>query len=348
MRPSPALLAGMAVCGVMITFYSYIQPNVGRLFRVRGGPLFFLILSGAVGWARIGLAAVSFVERRHRDEPELKMVSKRRERPSSIAALSSGGVAVAILTAVWYFGFLVRDLVLVNRYGLGGDLDGFLSASMIPMFLVGVLMLPLADAMTAPFIRAWGADNGWEASQFAGTAMSLALAIVSCAVGGIIIAADWVIPYFVSNASPAVIAEAAGMLRWCSVVLGLSAWTVVGNTVLNAMNRSWLAFVAQLCVPVVSIAAILAWSDRFGVRAAIFGMIVGTVLNALLVRWCVRQAGVALPLFPPGGWACLSPLVPKLCDVDDRGAPREPDHPNELRVCRSLGVWGGDGVGVGR
>lgn len=167
-------------------------------------------------------------------------------------------------------------------------------------------MLPLADAMTAPFIRAWGGDNGWEAARLAGTAISLALVIVSCTVGGIVIVADRVIPYFVPSTSPEVIAEAAGMLRWCSVVLGLSAWTVVGNTVLNAVNRSWLASVAQLCVPVVSIAFILALSERFGLQAAIFGMIAGTVLNALLVRWFVSQAGVALPLFPHGGWSCLA------------------------------------------
>lgn len=305
-RPSPSLLAGVVVCGVIITFYSYVQPNVGTLFRVRGGPLFFLILSGAVGWARIGLAAVSFAERRHGDERQLNTVSNHRERPSSVVALSSSGAAVVMLTAVCYCGFLVRDLVLVNRYGLGGELDGFLSASMIPMFLVGVLMLPLADAMTAPFIRAWGGGNGWEAARLAGTAISLALVIVSCTVGGIVIVADRVIPYFVPSTSPEVIAEAAGMLRWCSVVLGLSAWTVVGNTVLNAVNRSWLASVAQLCVPVVSIAFILALSERFGLQAAIFGMIAGTVLTALLVGWFVRQAGVGLPIFPRGGWSCLA------------------------------------------
>src|SRR4029077_20094077 len=63
LRPSPAMFVGMIVCGILITFYSYVQPNVGSLYRVRAGPFFFFILCGAIGWARAALKLLSFARR---------------------------------------------------------------------------------------------------------------------------------------------------------------------------------------------------------------------------------------------------------------------------------------------
>lgn len=96
------------------------------------------------------------------------------------------------------------------------------------------------------------------------------------------------------------------MLRWFSALLALSAWTVVGNGVLNAVNRPLAASIAQLCVPVVTIVSILAWSETLGLRAAIGGMIAGTFLNASIAWYFTSRAGASLvPLFP-GRWSDLS------------------------------------------
>lgn len=287
-------------------FYSYIQPNVGTLYRVRGGPLFFFILCGAIGWARIGLTLLSLAHRRCRGGVACGENSRASKIIPSISDVSAAGIAVVFLTAVWYFGFLVRDLLLVNIYGLGGQLDGFLSASMIPMFLVGVLVLPLADAMTAPFIQAERGGVSEEAARLARSFISFAVVLVGVAAVGLVAAAEWIVPWFVSGRTPHDVDEAVTMLRWFSVLLALSAWTVVGNGVLNAVNRPLAAAVAQLCVPVVTIVSILACSEPLGLRAAIAGMIVGTFLNASIAWYFSSLAGAPLiPLFP-GRWSDLS------------------------------------------
>lgn len=305
-RPSPAMLSGMIVCGIMMTFYSYIQPNIGTLYRVRGGPLFFFILCGAIGWARIGLTLLSSARRRCRRDVSPGVLSQASNVIPSITDVSAAGIAVIFLTAVWYFGFLVRDLLLVNIFGLGGQLDGFLSASMIPMFLVGVLVLPLADAMTVPFIHAGSGGVSEEAVRLARSFISFAAILVGVAAAGLVAAADWIAPWFVSSQTPAELAEAVTMLRWCSALLALSAWTVVGNGVLNAVNRPLAASIAQLCVPVVTIVSILLWSDRLGLRTAIGGMIAGTFLNASIAWYCTRRAGIPLVPLLPGRWSDLS------------------------------------------
>ena len=306
LRPSSPMLPGMILCGVMLLFYSYIQPNVGTLYRVRGGPLFFFILCGAIGWAHIGLKLLSIARLRRRDEVLSRGISCESQGIPSITDVSVAGIAVVFLTAAWYFGFLVRDLLLVNIYGLGGQLDAFLSASMIPMFLVGVLMLPLADAMVAPFIQAGGGRVGQEAARLAKSLISFAAIVVSAAAIVLLVAADWIVPLFVSSRMPHDLDDAVTMLRWFSALLALSAWTVVGNGVLNAVNRPLAASMAQLCVPVVTIVSILAWSETLGLRAAIVGMLVGTFLNASIAWFFTRRAGASLvPLFP-SRWSDMS------------------------------------------
>lgn len=307
LRPSSAMLSGMIICGVMIMFYSYIQPNVGTLYRVRVGALFFFILCGTIGWARIGLTVLSSAHRRGRVRGESTgAVSRDSNIIPSITDVSAAGIAVVFLTAVWYFGFLVRDLLLVNIYGLDGRLDGFLSASMVPMFLVGVLVLPLADAMMTPFIRAGGGGVSKEAARLARSLIALAVTVVGVAALGLVAAADWVVPWFVSGRTPEDLHEAATMLRWFASLLGLSAWTVVGNGILNAVNRPLEASIAQLCVPVVTIISVLLWSETLGLRAAIAGMIAGTILNAAIAWYFTYRAGASLIPVYPSRWSDVS------------------------------------------
>ena len=302
LRPSPAMFIGMIVCGIMITFYSYVQPNVGSLYRVRAGPFFFFILCGAIGWARVVLKLLSVARRRGlNDSPPGARAHEVLGVPT-ISDISAYGIAVVLLTAVGYFGFFVRDLLLVRIYGMGGQLDGFFSASMMPMFLVTVLVLPLADAMMAPFIKAGNGCVTGDVVKLVRSLISFACMVVIAAAVGLMLLADWVVPLFVPGGTLEQLNNTVAMLRWFSLVLALSAWTVVGNGVLNAVHRPLAAATAQLCVPVVAIAFIMVFTETMGLRSAILGMVVGTLANAVVVAYSTRRAGVKLIPVYPGRW----------------------------------------------
>jgi putative peptidoglycan lipid II flippase len=308
LRPSPAMFIGMTVCGIMITFYSYVQPNVGSLYRVRAGPFFFFILCGAIGWARVALKLLSVARRRGmNDSPTGARACKVLGVPT-ISDVSAYGIAVVLLTAVGYFGFFVRDLLLVRIYGMGGQLDGFFSASMVPMFLVTVLVLPLADAMMAPIIKAGNGRVTGDVAKLARSLISFACMVVIGAAVGLMLVADWVVPLFVPSGTLEQLNDTVAMLRWFSLVLALSAWTVVGNGVLNAVHRPLAAAIAQLCVPVVAIAFIMVFTETMGLRSAIMGMVVGTMANAVVVAYFNRRAGVKLVPVYPGRWSDM-PLL---------------------------------------
>ena len=226
----------------------------------------------------------------------------------TISDVSAHGIAVLFLTAVGYFGFFVRDLLLVRAYGMGGQLDGFFSASMIPMFFVTVLALPLADAMMAPFIKAGNGRVTKDVAALATSLISFVCTVVIMAAVGLILVADWVVPLFVPSGTLAQMNETVAMLRWFSLVLVLSAWTVVGNGALNAMHCSLAAATAQLCVPVVAIAFIMVFTGTQGLRAAISGMVVGTLVNAAVATYFNRRAGISLVPVLPDRWS-ITPLL---------------------------------------
>ena len=308
LRPSQPMFVGMIVCGIMITFYSYVQPNVGTLYRVRAGPIFFFILCGAVGWARVALKLLSVARRGHLNNlPRGARAGEVQPLPT-ISNISAYGIAVVLLTAVGYFGFFVRDLLLVKTYGISGQLDGFFSASMLPMFFVTVLMLPLADVMMSPLIKAGNSRITGDVVTLARSLMSFSCMVVIVAAVSLMLVADWAVSLFVPSGTLAQLNEAIAMLRWFSLMLVLSAWTVVGNGVLNAMYRPLVAATAQLCVPVMAIVFIMVFAETMGIRAAILGMVVGTLVNAAVVTYSSRRVGVSLVPVYPGRWS-ITPLL---------------------------------------
>lgn len=308
LRPNLAMFIGIILCGIMITFYSYVQPNVGSLYRVRAGPFFFFILCGAIGWARAALKLLSVARQRGVSDSVSGASPNKVSEVPTISDVSVYGIAVVLFTVVGYFGFFVRDLLLVRIYGMGGQLDSFFSASMVPMFLVTVIILPLADAMMAPIIKAGNGSVTRDVVKLARSLISFACMIVMAAAVGVIVLADWVAPLFVPSGTFEQMNDAVAMLRWFALVLALSAWTVVGNGLLNALHRPLSAVIAQLCVPVVAIAFIMVFTETMGLHSAILGMVVGTLANVVVVGYFVRKAGVKLIPVHPYRWSDM-PLL---------------------------------------
>jgi hypothetical protein len=114
---------------------------------------------------------------------------------------------------------------------------------------------------------------------------------------------------------PKQIAEGAILLRLFTPVVLLGTWTVVGNSVLNAMHRFMDSSLAQLSVPVCAITAILIAPPEFLMVYAILGMVVGALANAAIVAILCHHQGIPLrpspascsefPHLPIGSYAWL-------------------------------------------
>lgn len=304
-RPSRALLAGIAFCSVLLAIFSYTNPNVGTLYRVRFGYWMFILLCGSVGWMGVVLPLLHRVIHRPEYEAQTKARTISAELDPSSAALASLGVsgAVALLiTFIGFLGFLGRDLLLINLRGMDTALDVFFSAAILPMVFVTCVLMPLADVLTKPFLAALADGEKPRAAIVARAFLTVGLLAVLPVTVILLVFPETAIGLVLGAYGEEAVAKGAVFLRIMTPILLLSVGTIVGNAVLNAWQRSAQAAAAQLIVPVCAISAILLAPHEKTLVAAAVGMLFGTALNAVIVAGlCVRGGVRLVPL-----WSAVS------------------------------------------
>ncbi len=218
---------------------------------------------------------------------------QRAKALTSSDHLSGQGAVVMLITLACYLGFFARDLLITGQLGLGGDLDAFFAAAMIPMFFVSCLAMPYSDALVLPFVSARNTSSGGDARLLRGT-LSLALVLLFAATCFVLVGAPWLVSLVLSSSTEETQDLTVTLERWFAPIITLSAWTVVGNAALNSLRKPSASALGQFVVPIVTLAAlVLAPSGKIMV-ASIGGMILGTMINALFVFWKLRVNGLLL------------------------------------------------------
>lgn len=300
--PTRQLFAGVIFCATVLVMLAYIHPNVGTLYRQRFGAWQFFLLCGAVGWASLILATLD-QRTAARGQEGSGSLSADGGIPagavsSSVDRLAASGAVVIMITVLCYLGFLTRDLLLVKQLGMNEGLDAFFTAIMVPMFFVTFLAMPMADALTLPFLSARGDESGARRELLIRHMLGFAILLLGAVAALVAIAAPQIISLVLGGGSHKSDA-AATMLRWFAPIILLSAWTVVGNAALNALGRSRAAALGQLVVPIITIIALVALSPGDAAVAAIGGMLLGTTLNLVWVVFCLRPCSIRLtPALP--------------------------------------------------
>ena len=307
-KPSRRLLGGLIISGFLLMILAYVNANVGTLYRQRFGALFFFSLCGAIGLAKIIFVLLSVTAVRTEQNPITASDGSIETfgNVSGMTHVASSGAIVLMVSLAGYLGFLIRDLLLIKHFGISVELDAFYSATMIPMFFVAFLALPVGDALTVPFLEA-GRKGATAQARLVRSLLSV-LTVVLVGTGFILLAvAEEVAGLILGTDDADQIASAALMLRCFMPVLMLCGWTVIGNAVLNARRRSLNSALAQLSVPAMAVALILAFQQTWGAYGAIAGMLAGMLINIGLVMHAVKQEGIRLM---PGSFDGLDDLAP--------------------------------------
>lgn len=312
--PSRRLFAALVFSLLLITMYSYTTPNVGTLYRVRYGFWLVLLLCGSLGWASVGFGLLSRMTEHSGDSPNHKaeVDSTGVGASSNLGAVAAAGMVTLLITLSGFFGFLVRDLLLIHSAGMTEGLDLFFVAMMFPMLFVTSLALPMGDIVTRPFVQAVQDQNIEEASGVLRRFLGMALIILGASSAFVALFANLLVRVVIGDGSPESIDTAAFYLRLFSPVVVLSVWTVIGNCALSGLSQSRNAALAGLVVPFFAICSIILIESQPLFLSAILGMLSGTVANVLIVMILCWRNGVSLvPLFSPGRivYAEIKPYV---------------------------------------
>lgn len=294
-RPSRPLVAGLVFVGILITMLSYVHPNIGTLYRHRFGLWFFVLLAGATGWAKVFLGLLASDRINHVEVlPQSENGARNSQAGSRMESIAASGSVVMLVTFCCYIGFMARDFLLINTYGINVRMDAFFSATMIPMFFVTFLALPIPDALTSSFLKSLPRIGSKDTESPERTMLFFALILFGTVTVLVVLFAEHFLPLILSSGNVSSLSEGILLLRIFSPVIFLSAWTIVANTILNSLAYSRQAAMAQLVVPVIAISAILMAPFEYGLRAATIGMVIGTLVNAVISVWLTRRLGYVL------------------------------------------------------
>ncbi|MEZ5618840.1 MAG: lipid II flippase MurJ [Rhodocyclaceae bacterium] len=287
----------------LLTFYGITIANVGTLYRIRYLYLFLLMLVGIAGW--LGLFdRCGWLPKVGRQppsgEPSVPDAMKNMKQARSV--LVGSGITVAAVTAVTFVGLFVRDIVMARLFGLGGELDAFVVAAVVPMFLVAVLSVPIGTAIVPVFLavreRASAAAAQTLARRVAMTflAAGLVLAVgVALAGPALMETAGW-------TALPEKSARVQAITLWMLAIFVFSGLVTLANGLLNALGHYIVPAAAQVIVPVVAIAALLVFGNSHGAIVAAMAMFVGQLVNLVLVyrALAAREVSLLAPAMPGG------------------------------------------------
>lgn len=295
-RPSVVLIGGLAFTIFIISIYGYTTSNVGTLYRVRFGSWMFFLLAGCVGWVSLLLPLISRLSAAAtRLHPTLAAEVNQNKVSSGISGLAAAGSVALSITFVGFLGFLARDLLLINLRGMVGALDAFFAAVMLPMVFVTCLIMPMADATTKPFLANYHHPKGaGQSNDIIARFLSAGIIVAVSAMAVTYLAAPQAIRMLTSSQNKEVVFQGTLYLRLFLPIIIISVWTVLGNGVLNSLGKSSHTASVQLIVPACAVLGIILAEPEYTLLAGICGMLIGTLLNAVIVLVLCRGHGIRL------------------------------------------------------
>lgn len=296
----PAVFVAFYFAFFFLLVNSFTLANLGTLYRIRYPYLFVILAMGVLGWfmylQKQGVLrrVISWMQAETLQKVNVNEAIAVGGQQSRRSAVGSG-MLVMVLTFLTFLGFFVRDVLMANTFGIGGQLDDFFVALMLPMFLVAVISIPLGAAFTPVYLET--RERGLP--QVVAAIVSKVSWRVSLGLLGICVLLAMTLPALLPllglQSAVSDLQHFRQLLYFSLPILFFSGVVVLGNAVLNAHGRVVLTSSAQLVVPVIAVLALFIGGAKYGPLAVMVGMVIGQLANLLIIH--VSLKGINLSLF---------------------------------------------------
>ena len=295
----PAVLMAIYFACFFLLVYGVTQANLGTLYRYRYGYQFIMLMLGLLGWFTWLDKTARLKWLLHLLQPPASFPAPSDEatvadqQPARKEAVGAGFLVMG-LTFLCFVGFFLRDIMMAHTFGLGASLDNFFIALLIPMFIVAVLCMPLGTALIPVYLDlkerlSLRTANMLVPSVSFWTTISL---LVICLI--LYLTGPYLLPLLYVKGSSPDLGQFTELLDLALPILLFSGVVILGNSVLNAHGSAVVTNTAQLVVPIVAILALLLFGSDYGVKAVMFGMVIGQIINLLIVQFYLKRYHVSL------------------------------------------------------
>ncbi len=206
-----------------------------------------------------------------------------------------GAILLSVLTFLGYFLGLVRERILSQTFGIGGELDAFKAAFLIPELLFSVIV---ASGLAAPFIPIFVGlrrDEGEAAAQrFGQTILTLAVAVMAVVSVVLFVFAPLTVEVAASGFDPAQRALYTDLFRVMCFTQILFAGSMALGEVLIAERRFFFYGAAPLLYNLGIVIGTVLFVGSIGIFAPAVGALLGASMHL-----GIRLVGISRTRFRP-------------------------------------------------
>ena len=202
-------------------------------------------------------------------------------------------ITVAMLTAVLFFGFFVRDFMMASLYGFGSKLDQFYLVTMLPMFMINIFCIPFGQALIPRLKKMILLGNEKFSAQVGFfSLLAISFCIFLC-----------LLNFFLSNIIISLINNNGWINKDDDIILMqlsilpiifFSGLIVLCNAILSIKKHYIYQNFVQLVVPIFSILFLTLLGKVISIFAVILGMVFGQFINFLLVYFALKKDNISI------------------------------------------------------
>lgn len=194
----------------------------------------------------------------------------------------SGATLLCNLALFW------REIVSAEAFGVGAALDSFIIASLLPVFVSGLLAGALAPALV-PALAAARLARGADAARETLTGLHLRLALGA----GLLVLLMWsfgkgLLWPLCHGLAPDQQSAVIGLFRLLSLLIVIQASSAVWKAALNLQGRIVLPALTPALAPLASVALLVGIPFDRGVELLAWGMLAGASLEWSLLALAAR------------------------------------------------------------
>src|SRR3954471_20767100 len=182
-----------------------------------------------------------------------------------------------------------KTMVSAHFFGAGRQLDAYLIAFLLPSFLSDVLAGAILQSTMPELLKlretSGGSENLYARILYTSVQMLTAIAVL------VAIASAGILKILASGFDSATVVLTQRLLFCMLPILPLSALTNTWRTVLNSNEHFVIAALAPILTPLVSIAGLVAFGQRWGISTLAFSTLAGVLLETTTLALAVHFAG---------------------------------------------------------
>ncbi|HEV2382128.1 MAG TPA: lipid II flippase MurJ [Terriglobia bacterium] len=227
--------------------------------------------------------------------------SLRLPRPATAATTGSAdhrifraATILSSLAGLVLVATTAKELAVANFFGRGDALDAYLTAYVLPSFVVNIVAGSFNSAVIPTFVEVRERDGAAAAQRLFSSAMVWSLAVLGALSLLLAALAPWYLPLLGSGFTVAKLLLTRKLLYLLLPLVVMSAITVNGTAVLNAGERFALPALLPILAPLGGLAALLAFGRTWSIYALAAGTVAGTALQAWGLARTARSHGISL------------------------------------------------------